>query len=118
LLDLGHDVRVMVRDPARVAGKEWTDRVEVFRGDVENRETLAPILDGIDVAYYLIHLMDSGSGFVHRDRQAAENFVAVGGRLERVIYLGGLLPDAEQVSDHLSSRAEVGQILRDGLPTV
>jgi uncharacterized protein YbjT (DUF2867 family) len=118
LLDLGHEVRVMVRDPARVAGKEWTDRVEVFRGDVENPETLAPILEGIDVAYYLIHLMDSGHGFVHRDRQAAENFVAAGGQLERVIYLGGLLPDANDVSDHLSSRAEVGQILRDGLPTV
>ena len=118
LLDLGHDVRVMVRDPARVAGKEWSGKVEIVRGDIEDPDTLVPVLDGIETAYYLIHLMDSGHGFVDRDRRAAGSFVAAGKHLERVIYLGGLLPDADDVSDHLSSRAEVGQILRDGLPTV
>ena len=118
LLEDGHRVRVMVRDPARIAGKAWADRVEVVRGDIEDPSTLGPVLDDIDAAYYLIHLMDSGHGFVHRDRRAAENFVSAAGHLRRVIYLGGLLPDADRVSDHLASRAEVGEILRAGLPTV
>jgi len=118
LLDGGHDVRVMVRDPARIAGKPWAERVEVVRGDVEDPATLGSVVDDIDAAYYLIHLMDSGKGFVHRDPEAARNFVAAASKIKRVIYLGGLLPEADDVSDHLSSRAEVGEILRDGLPTV
>ena len=118
LIDLGHDVRVMVRDPARIAGRSWADRVEIVRGDIEDASTLGPAVDGVDVAYYLIHLMDSGRDFADRDRAAAQAFVAAGQGLGRVIYLGGLLPDADDVSDHLSSRAEVGEILRAGLPTL
>ena len=117
LLDRGHDVRVMVRDPARIAGREWSHRVEIVRGDIEDPATLGPVLAGIDAAYYLIHLMDSGRGFVHRDREAAHSFVAAAGHLGKVVYLGGLLPEGENVSDHLASRAEVGRILREGLPT-
>jgi len=118
LLDRGYDVRVMVRDPARVAGKPWGKQVEVVRGDIEDAATLHPVVEDIDTAYYLIHLMDGGKGFAHRDRRAAENFVRAASKLKRVIYLGGLLPEADDISDHLSSRAEVGEILRDGLPTV
>jgi len=117
LLEKGHQVRVMVRDPGRVAHRLWADQVEIVRGDVEDPATLPAALDGIDAAYYLIHLMGSGRGFVHRDRLAAQNFVAAAGQLQQTIYLGGLLPEADDVSDHLSSRAEVGEILRDGLPT-
>ncbi len=117
LLDRGHDVRVMVRDPARIAGREWSDRVEIVRGDIEDPATLGPVLAGIEAAYYLIHLMGSGRGFVHRDREAAHSFVAAAGHLRKVVYLGGLLPEGDHVSDHLASRAEVGRILREGLPT-
>jgi uncharacterized protein YbjT (DUF2867 family) len=117
LLDLGHDVRVMVRDPARVAGRPWASAVEVTRGDIEDPQSLQTALEGIDTAYYLIHLMGAGGDFAHRDRQAATNFVAAGQHLRHVIYLGGLLPEAENVSKHLASRAEVGAILRAGLPT-
>jgi uncharacterized protein YbjT (DUF2867 family) len=117
LLDMGHDVRVMVRDPARIAGRQWAPSVEVARGDVEEVQSLSAALDGVDTAYYLIHLMDAGGDFADRDRRAAENFVAAGRHLRHVIYLGGLLPDADDVSKHLASRAEVGEILRAGLPT-
>ncbi len=117
LLEQGHDVRVMVRDPARVAGRPWASSVEVVRGDVEDPESLGNALQGVEVAYYLIHLMGSGGDFAERDRRAAENFVKAGRHLQHVIYLGGLLPDAENVSKHLASRAEVGEILRAGLPT-
>ncbi len=118
LLEHGHDVRVMVRDPARVAGRSWAGQVEIVRGDIEDASTLGPVLEGVEAAYYLIHLMDSGHGFVQRDRAAAQNFVAAAGHLRQVIYLGGLLPEGKGVSNHLASRAEVGKILRDGLPTV
>jgi uncharacterized protein YbjT (DUF2867 family) len=117
LLDAGHDVRVMVRDPARIAGRPWAASVEVTRGDIEDPASLGAALEGVDAAYYLIHLMDSGGDFAERDRRAAENFVEAGQHLRHVIYLGGLLPDAREVSKHLASRAEVGEILRSGLPT-
>jgi uncharacterized protein YbjT (DUF2867 family) len=117
LLEQGHDVRVMVRDPARVAGRPWASSVEVARGDVEDPESLGDALHGAEAAYYLIHLMGAGGDFAERDRRAAENFVAAGRHLRHVIYLGGLLPDAKRVSKHLRSRAEVGEILRAGLPT-
>jgi uncharacterized protein YbjT (DUF2867 family) len=117
MLESGHDVRVMVRDPARISGRPWASSVEVARGDVEDPASLRAALDGVDAAYYLIHLMDAGGDFAERDRRAAENFVAAGRHLRHVIYLGGLLPDAKKVSKHLASRAEVGEILRAGLPT-
>ncbi len=117
LLEMGHDVRVMVRDPGRIAGRQWAPSVEVARGDVEEVQSLTAALDGIDTAFYLIHLMDVGGDFADRDRRAAENFVAAGRHLRHVIYLGGLLPDADDVSKHLASRAEVGEILRANLPT-
>jgi uncharacterized protein YbjT (DUF2867 family) len=118
LVALDHDVRVLVRDPGRIVGRPWADDVEVAVGDVEDPSTLPAALDGIDVAYYLIHLMDSGRDFVERDRQAALNFAAAAEDVRRVIYLGGLLPESERISPHLASRAEVGSILRERLPTV
>ncbi len=118
LIERGHDVRVLVRDPKRIAGRPWADRVEVSHGDVENPATLPAALRDVDVAYYLIHLMAEGRDFVVRDRDAAYNFVAAAKGVGRVIYLGGLLPDSDDVSLHLASRAEVGEILREGLPTL
>jgi len=118
LLERGHDVRIMVRDPARVAGRPWAADVEIVRGDAEDPSSISAAVSGVDAAYYLIHLMGSGRDFVERDRTAARNFAAAADTLRRVIYLGGLLPDADKVSDHLSSRAEVGEILRSQLPTL
>ncbi len=117
LLEHGHDVRVMVRDPGRVAGRPWSRQVEIVRGDVEDLASLGPALEGIDTAYYLIHLMGAGGDFAERDRRAANNFVEAGRHLRHVIYLGGLVPEADRISNHLASRAEVGEILRAGLPT-
>jgi uncharacterized protein YbjT (DUF2867 family) len=62
--------------------------------------------------------MCGGKGYAERDRLAANNFVQAGRNLKQVIYLGGLLPDTEKVSNHLKSRSEVGEILRKGLPTL
>jgi uncharacterized protein YbjT (DUF2867 family)/uncharacterized protein YndB with AHSA1/START domain len=118
LVDAGHEVRVLVRDASRIAGRPWADRVEVAVGDVEDPASLAPACRGIDTAYYLVHLMGSGRDFPARDRAAAAHFVAAATGIGRVIYLGGLVPSGDRVSPHLASRAEIGEHLRAGLPTL
>jgi uncharacterized protein YbjT (DUF2867 family) len=118
LLDRGHQVRVLVRDPRRLVDREWADRVEVHTGDLMDPSSLDGLCQGVDAAYYLVHAMYGGSDFAERDREAARNFVAAAGPLSHVIYLGGILPgtEAETRSTHFRSRAEVGRILREGLP--
>lgn len=116
LLERGFRVRVLVRDRSRIEGRPWAGNVEVFVGDLLEPETLRRALDGADAAYYLVHSMYGGKGYGERDRTAAVNFVSAARGLRHVIYLGGLFPDTEKVSVHLSSRREVGEILRRGLP--
>jgi uncharacterized protein YbjT (DUF2867 family) len=117
LLEKGHQVRVLVRDPERIAGRDWAARVKVHTGDLLQPESLDKLCADIDAAYYLVHSMDSGSGYTTQDRLAATNFIAAAGETRLVIYLGGLLPQVGTVSPHLRSRAEVGELLRSHLPT-
>jgi uncharacterized protein YbjT (DUF2867 family) len=118
LLERGHAVRVLVRDPQRIAGRPWAEGVEAVQGDLLEPAGLAAALAGIDAAYYLVHSMDGRRDFEARDASAARNFVAAGREtgLRLAIYLGGILPAGEAISAHLRSRAEVGEILRAGLP--
>lgn len=120
LLERGHEVRVMVRDPQRVTGRPWADDVDVVTGDLTDGETLAPALEGISAAYYLVHSMCTGPDWEERDRRAARSFVDAARGIHRVVYLGGLQPPPgrPRVSAHLRSRGEVGRILREGLPTL
>lgn len=117
LLEMGHAVRVLVRDARRIQGRAWADDVEVVVGDALSGQGLAEALRGMEAAYYLIHSMYGRSDFEAADRRAAENFVAAAGQVRHVVYLGGLVPAGEHVSKHLRSRAEVGEILRAALPT-
>ncbi len=112
-------MRVLVRDVERLSDRPWSDRVERVEGSVLNPDVLRRALEGIDAAYYLIHSMCSGPDFARRDREAASTFADAAGHLKQVIYLGGILPDETTVqnSKHLRSRAEVGAILRERLPT-
>ena len=118
LLEQGHRVRVLLREGSSIHGRPWADRVEIFRGDLLDAGTLSGLCDGIDAAYYLVHAMWAGKDFAGRDRLAAENFVSVASDVAHVVYLGGLQPEGDgPVSLHLSSRAEVGEVLADTLPT-
>jgi uncharacterized protein YbjT (DUF2867 family)/uncharacterized protein YndB with AHSA1/START domain len=117
LLDDGHEVRVLTRGPERVRGRSWGGWVEVHEGDLLEPETLEGAFEDVDVAYYLVHSMHAGSDFAERDRQAARNFVEAAEGVGHVVYLGGIVPEGETQSEHLASRAEVGRILREGLPT-
>jgi uncharacterized protein YbjT (DUF2867 family)/uncharacterized protein YndB with AHSA1/START domain len=119
LLDNGYRVRVMVRDAARLQGRFWLDRVEVRQGDVLKPETLQEAVEGVSAAYYLIHSMSSSSDFHRRDLVAARNFghAAHEAGVERLLYLGGLGNPDTNLSEHLRSRQQTGDALREcGLP--
>ena len=84
LLEEGHTVRILVRDPSRVAGRAWADRVEVVHGDLLDPDSIRGLTDEIDVAYYLVHAMHAGKGFARLDRVAAANFTAAAPKLKHV----------------------------------
>lgn len=117
LLRRGRSVRALMREPA--PGK-LPAQVDARKGDAVAGTGLAEALDGCRTAYYLIHSMGSRSGdaagFARRDREAAVNFgeAARDAGVERVIYLGGL--GDETTSEHLRSRHEVGELLRQRVP--
>jgi uncharacterized protein YbjT (DUF2867 family) len=121
LLGRGHQVRVLVREPSRITGREWAPKVEVVQGDLLRPESLEGAADGVDGAFYLVHSMASGEDFASQDRAAANAFVEAVRGLRHLVYLGGILPDTGEGgvihSAHLASRVEVGSILRARLPT-
>jgi len=104
-------IRLLVRNRKKVR-LSVVNKVEIVEGDTFNREALLQALQGIDVAYYLIHSMGSGKDFEERDRRSAENFrdVCIEAGVKRLIYLGGL-GVKEAASKHLRSRIETGEIL-------
>ncbi len=106
----GHDVRAMTRRPSSYRGAGTP-----VRGDVAEPESLPPALDGCEVAYYLVHALDSAD-FEDRDARSAQNFAAAtaGAGVRRIVYLGGLGDDADQLSAHLRSRRQVEQLLGSG----
>ena len=112
LLADGHHVRAFVRDPERLRGKSWFEKIETFKGDLGDYRSLEEACKRIDAAYFLVHAMYSGDDFEQRERDYAENFAEASADVKHVIYLGGLLPKGDDVSKHLKSRAEVGRILR------
>ena len=113
----GEDVRCMARSPEKAKG-QFDESCEVVRGDVLEPETLGPALDGVDIAYYLVHSMGRGGDddFAERDRRGARNFAeaAEAAGVARIIYLGGL---GEGKSKHLRSRQETAESLAStGIP--
>lgn len=115
LLEAGWTVRVLVRDPDRVRDRVWFDDVEVAEGDATDDASLRRVLDGVDIGYYLLHAMDGSGDFADRDRAMATTFAdaAASADLSRIVYLSGLHPGGEDLSDHLASRVEVGDIFLD-----
>ena len=120
LLAEGHEVRCLVRNPAKLDQHPWRDSVEVVAGDVLEARSLKEAAAGCDAAYYLVHQMATGSGFERLDRRGAENFAraAEEAGLHRIVYLGGLLSDEGRPPAHLDSRREVGEILASGTTPV
>ena len=113
LLEAGHDVRALVRDAGRY---DAPDGVTVCEGDVLEPGSFEDCLEGVEAAYYLIHSMRAGEDFAERDRRAATNFRDAAGAagVARVVYLGGLGEEGEDLSHHLESRREVEAVLAAG----
>jgi uncharacterized protein YbjT (DUF2867 family) len=115
----GHRVRAFGREPARIVAEGVS---EVVRGDAISGAGLLRALDGIEVAYFLIHSMETavnGTGtFAERDRWAAERFAAAASDagVRRIVYLGGLVPAEVAASPHLASRLEVERTLLAAAP--
>jgi uncharacterized protein YbjT (DUF2867 family) len=112
----GHHVRGFARSAARVA----VPVDELVVGDVTTGAGLDAALDGIDVAYYLIHSMEqtADGAFAERERTSAQAFAAASeaAGLRRVVYLGGLVPAGAPLSRHLGSRLAVEHALLDSVP--
>ena len=123
LLDEGHDVVAATRNPARLADFGWHDRVTGVALDAHNQESARHAFDAagpIDVVYYLVHGIGQ-PGFREADNSAAATVAnaAKEAGVRRIVYLGGFVPDDDNLSEHLTSRAEVAQALTvDGGPDV
>lgn len=113
----GHHVRGFARDPARVtAGVD-----DLVVGDAMTGQGLEEALDGVDVAYYLIHSMESANAgaFADAERRSADRFAraAATAGVHRAVYLGGLVPADGHVSAHLASRLAVEEQLLAAVPS-
>ena len=110
----GHRVRCLARRPEFLQPRVCP-QTEVVAGDVLQPESLVTALRDIETAFYLVHSMGTGKDFEDEDRLAARNFAEAAKRngVQRIIYLGGLGEEQQQLSKHLRSRQEVGHILRE-----
>ncbi|MEV2223624.1 SDR family oxidoreductase [Nocardia vinacea] len=119
LVQAGHRVRVVARTPAKLAEVPWRDRVEVVRGDVTDDDDVRAAIADQEVVYYLVHSL-TRRDFADIDQHAARVVAAAAASagVGRIVYLGGIIPEHTELSRHLASRAEVGEILRaSGVPT-
>ena len=107
-------IRCMARRPENIASRVG-EGTEIVQGDVLDAGSLTSALEGVDTAYYLIHSMGAPGSFEEQDRDAADNFAQAARHagVKRIIYLGGLGDDDENLSAHLKSRHEVGELLRE-----
>jgi uncharacterized protein YbjT (DUF2867 family) len=113
LREQGLEVRALARDPGAATGLKEIG-CDVRKADVLEPESLGAVLDGVDVAYYLVHSMGRGGDgdFAQRDKEGAVNFAAAAAAagVRRIVYLGGL----GEGSSHLASRHATAETLRGG----
>ena len=122
LLAQGHAVTATFTDASSAGRFWWSDEVDVVEVDVLDRPSVRAACKGAQALYYLVHGL-GGDDFATSDREGAYNaaHAAVRAGLERIVYLGGLVPDVpdRDLSPHLRSRLEVEQVLTDsGVPTL
>ncbi len=120
LLDAGFAVRVLVRNAEKLRDVPWAHRVEIFEGNLEDPAAVNLASTGVDVVYYLVHSMGHKGDFETTELACAHNIAdaSAAAGVSRIIYLGGLHPAGEELSKHLRSRKEVGEILlASGVPT-
>jgi uncharacterized protein YbjT (DUF2867 family) len=112
------------KESLRGSYEKYNGAVEIVEADVQDYSQLVKVMNGVNIAFYLIHSMEGSSKewkkFSQRDRLAAQNFAKAATEcgVERIIYLGGLIHEEGEangrllLSEHMRSRKEVGDILR------
>jgi uncharacterized protein YbjT (DUF2867 family) len=114
LLKRGVPVRAVSRNVSVLEARGWQG-VELVQADALAPETMPAALEGCQTAYYLVHSMAAGRRFGEIDLEAAANFAAAAEEagLQRIIYLGGLVPE-DASGEHIESRRRTGEVLRRG----
>jgi uncharacterized protein YbjT (DUF2867 family) len=114
LLDEPVRIRAVSRNERVLRARNWQG-LELGEADALQPDSLPAVFEGVDTAYYLVHSMSAGSGFGDLDIDAARHFAAAAERAQvrRIVYLGGLVPEGAD-SEHIRSRAETGDQLRQG----
>ena len=109
-------MRALARNPLRLKGRSWFNKIEVIQADVTSPSTLADALNGVHTAYYLIHNMSYGHGYTKIELDSARIFATIAEQagLEHIIYLGGLADPEQHIAPHMRSRIETGKVLREG----
>ncbi|WP_068468101.1 SDR family oxidoreductase [Candidatus Protochlamydia phocaeensis] len=109
-----NDLRCLVREPHNLAGR-LDPRTRLVKGNVLDKDSLLGAMQGIEIAYYLVHSMGADKNFQEQDKQGAIYFAEAASAcgVKKIIYLGGLGDSSRQpLSSHLESRQEVGECLR------
>ena len=120
LLELGHRVRVLVRNPAKLQDVEWRNRVETAVGDGEDEDAVRAAMQGVHTVFYLLHSIGTGKDFHDTEARMARTFgrAAADAGVRQIVYLGGLGGE-HATSRHLRSRHETGAALRSsGVPVL
>lgn len=120
LLEKGHQVRVFVRDEKKVAQYSWAKSVEIAVGNVTDFEATSRAIQGVDVAFYLLHSINSSTQFDQVEKEMASTFAkaAAENKVSQIIYLGGIANDSK-TSRHLQSRTDTGiELARHGIPVL
>ena len=120
LLEKGYKVRVFVRDEKKVSQYFWANSVDIKVGNVTDYVATRAALDGIDVAFYLLHSINSSTKFDQIEKEMAATFgkAAADAKISQIVYLGGIANDAK-TSRHLQSRADTGiELAKFGIPVL
>lgn len=117
LADAGVEVVATARDLRKLRRFGFPPQVQLLELDVSDEMSCSSALADagpVDVAYYLVHSI-GGDDFAERDRRSADVFAAAAARagVGRIVYLGGFVPAGENLSEHLESRADVGDVLTE-----
>jgi len=116
LLDSGYRVRCLAREPLRLQGRAWFNKIDIIQADIMTPSSLTHAFDGVHTAYYLIHNMSAGHGYTKIELDGACNFASAAETtgVEHIIYLGGLADPEQHIAPHMRSRIETGKVLREG----
>ena len=120
LLEEKFAVRVYVRDEKKVKSLPWANDVEIKVGNANNYEANLAALESVDIAFYLLHSINSSIDFDRVEREMATAFgqAAKTAGVKQIVYLGGISNDAKK-SRHLKSRSDTGEVLaQTGVPVL